>query len=476
MTVNASGPVSLAGATTGQSIAVELGQSATAQISLNDSNVRTLAGVASGAITMPTNFWGKSNAPTVIGQAFGGGYYVGQISTTANGTATHYLVAAPRSTGQNDNIAIKSSNSATSGTSSTFNGAANTSSMGNITVAAASFCTGLSLGGYTDWYLAAIDELQVLYYNLKPITYNNSTTDGINYYAVPQVTSNYTTSNPDKTTVSDFQWPNGANYLSSGSTWSSTDTNGVGGDNNAYILRMINGNVDRTNKQAGADIRAIRRVAVGVATPGAIGDPFQGGYYAGAISVNADNVATHYLVISPRSGGSDSTNKAYRSTSGTISGAVSRIEGPSNTSALIASAYSSPAANFVRGLSIGGYTDWYIPALHELTIFYYNLKPTTGANDTFSGANPYAVPARGSNYTSGNPARTSNTDYQSNGSGTGGTQAMQMQSNFNAWFWTSTEYASNTNRNYRVFPGGGEEDVTDKTSQQVVRAFRKIPV
>lgn len=62
MPLNSSGPISLAGSTTGQSIALELGQSATGQISLNDSNVRSLAGVASGAITMPTNFWGKSNA------------------------------------------------------------------------------------------------------------------------------------------------------------------------------------------------------------------------------------------------------------------------------------------------------------------------------------------------------------------------------------------------------------------------------
>lgn len=60
MPLNSSGPISLAGATAGQSIAVELGQSATGQISLNDANVRALAGVPSGAITMPTNFWGKS--------------------------------------------------------------------------------------------------------------------------------------------------------------------------------------------------------------------------------------------------------------------------------------------------------------------------------------------------------------------------------------------------------------------------------
>lgn len=62
MTLNASGPISLAGSVTGESIAVELGVSSTGTISLNDSNVRTLAGVASGVIVMPTDFWGKSSS------------------------------------------------------------------------------------------------------------------------------------------------------------------------------------------------------------------------------------------------------------------------------------------------------------------------------------------------------------------------------------------------------------------------------
>lgn len=61
MTINSSGPVSLGGTTTGQSIGVELGGTGTTQISLNDSSVRTLAGVPSGVIVMPTNFYGKSN-------------------------------------------------------------------------------------------------------------------------------------------------------------------------------------------------------------------------------------------------------------------------------------------------------------------------------------------------------------------------------------------------------------------------------
>lgn len=61
MTLNASGPISLAGTTVGQSIEIELGGSGTTTISLNDTAVRTLAGVASGPISMPTDFWGKAN-------------------------------------------------------------------------------------------------------------------------------------------------------------------------------------------------------------------------------------------------------------------------------------------------------------------------------------------------------------------------------------------------------------------------------
>jgi len=63
MALNPSGPISLAGSVTGQSIAVELSQAPFSVISLNDTNVRTLAGVPTGAITMPTDFWGKSNTP-----------------------------------------------------------------------------------------------------------------------------------------------------------------------------------------------------------------------------------------------------------------------------------------------------------------------------------------------------------------------------------------------------------------------------
>ena len=65
MALNNSGPISLGGTTAGQSIAIENGGPGTATISLNDAAVRSLAGVPSGAIIMPTNFYGKSNIVTI---------------------------------------------------------------------------------------------------------------------------------------------------------------------------------------------------------------------------------------------------------------------------------------------------------------------------------------------------------------------------------------------------------------------------
>jgi len=60
MALNSSGPLSFGGSTTGQSINLELGVSATALASINSTAFRTLAGVPSGAISV-SNFYGKAN-------------------------------------------------------------------------------------------------------------------------------------------------------------------------------------------------------------------------------------------------------------------------------------------------------------------------------------------------------------------------------------------------------------------------------
>jgi hypothetical protein len=82
MALNTTGPISLAGTTAGQSIEIELSGNGTTQISLNDTNVRSLAGVASGAIVMPTNFYGKSAGVTLNGIFYGGA--TGTLSATYN--------------------------------------------------------------------------------------------------------------------------------------------------------------------------------------------------------------------------------------------------------------------------------------------------------------------------------------------------------------------------------------------------------
>ena len=60
MALNSSGAISLAGSTTGQSIALELGKASTATVALNDSDVRSLLGVASGQISL-SSAYGKSS-------------------------------------------------------------------------------------------------------------------------------------------------------------------------------------------------------------------------------------------------------------------------------------------------------------------------------------------------------------------------------------------------------------------------------
>ena len=75
MTLNASGPLSFGGSTTGQSINLELGVSATAQASIDSTAFRKLAGVLSGQISV-SNFYGKSNATGFVA-------YVGDYTANA---------------------------------------------------------------------------------------------------------------------------------------------------------------------------------------------------------------------------------------------------------------------------------------------------------------------------------------------------------------------------------------------------------
>jgi hypothetical protein len=202
-----------------------------------------------------------------IGEALGGGFFAGQISTSGNGVATHYLVVAPKATGDlTEPGAIWGPRPASTGNLSFINGPANTATLVGLGSGyeAAVWCNNLTIDGYTDWYLPALYELYVLFWWLKPYVGPNHTSWGANpNYVSPQPNnSNWTTNVPDETTIAAFDAsasPAGPEYLGS-VLWSSTPQ-----QNNTYnvhALNTMNGASGTISKTGGADVRAIRRIAV----------------------------------------------------------------------------------------------------------------------------------------------------------------------------------------------------------------------
>jgi hypothetical protein len=191
-----------------------------------------------------------------IGAAYQGGFFAGQISTAGNSIADYNLVVAPLSSGQTADQ-WKTSNTSTAGTSSVIDGPTNSSNMNNASHPAAQFCEGLTIGGFSDWYMPAANELEVCYFNLKPGTASNNTSYGINANAVPARASNYTAGDPAQTAATDFQAGNTEAFVSS-SYFTSTESSAT-----LAIFQNFNvGNQDGTTKDNNIYVRAVRRVAV----------------------------------------------------------------------------------------------------------------------------------------------------------------------------------------------------------------------
>jgi len=201
-------------------------------------------------------------SPLVIGASFGGGFFAGQISTSANGVATHNLVIGPVASAQSVKQ-WKIVNTSTAGTSSTINGPANSAAMNDATHPAAQFCEGLTIGGFSDWYMPASLELEVCYYNLKPTTASNNTGTGTNAYSVPARASNYTVGDPAQTSAADFQDTGAEDFTTSPFSfyWSSTESGA-----SYAIFRAFNGGSSsqffKDNTSYSIKVRAVRRVAV----------------------------------------------------------------------------------------------------------------------------------------------------------------------------------------------------------------------
>ena len=219
----------------------------------------------SGIFTLQTQMQAKAASnwpeapPSTIGQAYGGGYYAGQIGVSS--VATHYIIVGPVASAQST-LQWKNANTATTGADDVLNGPQNTTDMvndGNSTVyPAAHFCNDLVTGGYSDWYMPAKNELEICYFNLKPTTTTNNTSAGINANAVPARASNYTSGNPAQTTAAAYITSTGAEAYFAGVYWSSTENSAT----KAWYDYFPDGSQYGNDKDFSFRVRAIRRVAV----------------------------------------------------------------------------------------------------------------------------------------------------------------------------------------------------------------------
>ena len=225
---------------------------------------------------------------------------------------------------------------------------------------------------------------------------------------------------------------------------------------------------------SGIILSILASTAASVPEP-AIGDAYQGGFYAGLFSVNADGVATHRLVVAPKSSG-EFVALSGIGTQGTNTGATSQFNGATNTASYAANG--SALATSVQNLVIGAYDDWYIPAQKEMEQLYFYFKPgNAGSNNTDRGSNAYAVPQR-SNYTSSVPAITTLSAWRADLSGA---EAFNTDTESTSWagYWDSTQVSA-TKGHRRFFRTGyysrGPYGGTYKSYNGRTRAIRKVAI
>lgn len=200
--------------------------------------------------------------PTEPGTPYGGGFYVGKIKVGAD---TYLLIDGGKES--EVLLRLKTSNTATPGTSSFNDGWANCLAMSGPDFPAVEYCRNYRGGGFDDWYLGARDEQEVRYRNLKPDSTANITTarpDGIgnhgaNANSVP-IGAAYTASNPGQTSAEAFQAGGAQEFTVPTYYWTSTEY--APPTLSAWIQRFSDGLQSFTSKGNARLVRPVRRIRI----------------------------------------------------------------------------------------------------------------------------------------------------------------------------------------------------------------------
>ena len=186
------------------------------------------------------------------------------------------------------------------------------------------------------------------------------------------------------------------------------------------------------------------------------GTPFEGGFYVARFRLDG---AIWALIVSD---GAGELQGQWLGTYTDVPAARTFNDGHQNTLAM--STAGSELAKAALALSLGGFSDWYIPARDELELLYRYLKPTEETNYTWrSGENPSAVPATYP-YEESLPLQTPATGFRE-----AGELALQAEA-----YWSSTQYS----RNLAWFQhfDAGCQDYGTKSAELRARAVRRFKV
>ena len=157
---------------------------------------------------------------TILGAKMDGGFYAGRIMIDDQPFA---LIVAPKLEGQTAiNVPWIDEHKDVPGALSYNDGLANTKAMAEAGSDLAKWAIDLRIGGNYDWYIPSLDELEVIYRNLKPGAQENYcwARSGINMSAIPP-THPYTPQFPLQTVAEAFQ-SGGAEAFEESLYWTST--------------------------------------------------------------------------------------------------------------------------------------------------------------------------------------------------------------------------------------------------------------